>query len=677
MASEMEFVNYKDFVENLAETESLTSSDKVVVSNPTSGPRSMPGSAKDRSTTITAFRTGDVIPVDGPNGAAKMPKGDLLKETAQNALVGNVAQAFDPTRPSENPYKAGESVAYYGKTYIFNVDHYGAWSDSDVKPFVVADEVNEIGKRVPEETSQSYRENSVVIYDDENNKIVEVDDDGVHVKDVFVGFEDESRVIPNNEAGKREVNCDSVIIYDDEDNKIVEVDDDGIHAKDVFVYDGGEEVSVKDLVGSGDVEVILPNRFTAVVGDTLQLFYQGMIKVPGPESKYNILVTCSKGKQFPRYFEFTPAAGDDGSYSFKITIKNNNGKVVGEKTCYLDVVAKLASSPATDKKIVCIGDSLTAGGDWCAEAFRRLCGIGGTPVGDGLNNISFCGSMTKNGAGYFGVGGWTWKDYTTVGRRAFRFQVSGVSSLTYGAVYQNDGHDYTIIENNTINGIGNILCAVNSNYTPDNTGILTKSSGAGDNTISYSSFSLESQNPFWNYSENKLSFQNYADTYCGGTIDYLYALLTWNGMQSWQNDFSNVESDIKRFADVLHLEFPSAKLKLTGIQVPSVTGGMGANYGATGSSYADTFGMIATACNYNEFLKSIANDPSYSSFVDYIGIAPQFDTLYNMPFIEKNVNTRNSSKTEIIGTNGVHPSNSGYMQIGDAVYRDLIKTLTD
>lgn len=41
---------------------------------------------KDWATSITAFRTGDVIPVDGPSGTAKMSKDDLLKETAENAV---------------------------------------------------------------------------------------------------------------------------------------------------------------------------------------------------------------------------------------------------------------------------------------------------------------------------------------------------------------------------------------------------------------------------------------------------------------------------------------------------------------------------------------------------------------------------------------------------------------
>ena len=41
---------------------------------------------KDLATSITDFRDGDVILVDGPSGTAKMSKVDLLKETAENAL---------------------------------------------------------------------------------------------------------------------------------------------------------------------------------------------------------------------------------------------------------------------------------------------------------------------------------------------------------------------------------------------------------------------------------------------------------------------------------------------------------------------------------------------------------------------------------------------------------------
>ena len=90
MPSEMEFVNYKEFVAGLSETENPTSTDKQVICNPTDGPRSVPGSAKDRSTTLTAFREGDTIPVDGAT-LAEMPYADLLRVTAENATTGELS----------------------------------------------------------------------------------------------------------------------------------------------------------------------------------------------------------------------------------------------------------------------------------------------------------------------------------------------------------------------------------------------------------------------------------------------------------------------------------------------------------------------------------------------------------------------------------------------------------
>lgn len=83
---------------------------------------------KDWAASITAFRTGDVIPVDGPDGTAKMSKDSLLKEASQNTLAGNIAPAFD----SMATYKKGDRVSYGGKTYAFKTAHTGAWSFGDV-----------------------------------------------------------------------------------------------------------------------------------------------------------------------------------------------------------------------------------------------------------------------------------------------------------------------------------------------------------------------------------------------------------------------------------------------------------------------------------------------------------------------------------------------------------------
>ena len=205
--------------------------------------------------------------------------------------------------------------------------------------------------------------------------------------------------------------------------------------------------------------------------------------------------------------------------------------------------------------------------------------------------------------------------------------------------------------------------------TPLSSGVLTKKSGDGDVTINFSSYSNDSKNPLWD--NGKMSFIPYANSYCNGQIDVVYTLLSWNGHSSWRTDFKSVIEQVKVFADTLHKEFPNAKLKILGLQVPSVTGGMGANYGATGGNYADAYGMAITAFNQNKAYQDFANQPEYSSFVEYVDVASQFDTEYSMPYIDKPVNTRNTV-TEKIGSNGVHPNLEGQYQIADVVYRNFV-----
>lgn len=80
---------------------------------------------KDWLVSITSFRSGDVIPVDGPLGSAKMSKDDLLKDTAQNALAGNVAPEFVP---NETNAVAGMPYVFSGKLYEANENYSGAWN---------------------------------------------------------------------------------------------------------------------------------------------------------------------------------------------------------------------------------------------------------------------------------------------------------------------------------------------------------------------------------------------------------------------------------------------------------------------------------------------------------------------------------------------------------------------
>ena len=421
----------------------------------------------------------------------------------------------------------------------------------------------------------------------------------------------------------------------------------------------------------------MPDKLYSVVGDTFQLFYNGITKALNIDN-YQILITCLKGTQYRRYFEYTPSLSDIGTTTFKVEIKNENGVILGTKTCSL-ITADTPSSPLTNVNVACFGDSLSLGA-WSHETDRRLIGSGGVPLANGINNVTFIGSLDYDGTHYHGGSGWTWTNYTTAGSLAFRFILSNpLAAIAMGNRYSNNEHTYTVIEINN----GTILCSVvydgtpetienAAHYAPQGTGILTKTLGSGDLAINYSSHSVDSANPLWDYTNNEMTFINYANLYANGNIDVVYVFLTWNTpLSSWREDWTWFNAQIKIFADTLHSEFPNAKLKLMAVQLPSLKLMMPA-YGANGSGYADTYGMLVSAFNMQKAYQDWCNQDDYKNWCEFVSVASQFDSDYNMAYTEKDVNTRNSTHKEAYASNGVHPSTNGYMQIADVVYRNIV-----
>ena len=88
----------------------------------------------------TSLMTMDIA-VDGTD-TAKMAKDDLLRETAENALAGNVAKKFN----TADDFGAGENVIYNGSEYVIIKDHTaGSWASSDA--YKTSDRnISELGK---------------------------------------------------------------------------------------------------------------------------------------------------------------------------------------------------------------------------------------------------------------------------------------------------------------------------------------------------------------------------------------------------------------------------------------------------------------------------------------------------------------------------------------------------
>ena len=428
------------------------------------------------------------------------------------------------------------------------------------------------------------------------------------------------------------------------------------------------------------VDVYLPDKIVAVVGDVLEIFWRSIIKAVDPYA-YDIYVECAKGNNLPKKFYYSPNSADVGSEILTVKVKNRNGNLVGTATTTLVTVAA-PQSPVENLNVFCIGDSLTSGGQWPCEAKRRL--TSNFTIDDiqasNLSNITFCGkkeitydygnnkSITSN---CYGHGGWVWYDYQKAASPQYRVSVSGVGSVSVDAKYTNNGKTFTVKEVNVTAGTGTLL--LDGSGAPTNGGTLTRTSGSGDAEIAFTSYEVENENPLWDSAQNKFTFEPYVDMYGNGSIDVLYVLLSWNGQSAWKSYSASATTGqigyAKTFINKLHEEYPNAKVKVLGLQMPSPYGGLGQNYGT--NTYTQRFGLFVCAWNYNKALQDLCNLDAYSDFCEFVDVATQFDSENNMPGGQSKANKRNTV-TYYQQTNGVHPSNPGYFQIADVVYRNFV-----
>lgn len=430
--------------------------------------------------------------------------------------------------------------------------------------------------------------------------------------------------------------------------------------------------NVVSSTGSIVPTVKMPRNLYAVVGDTLQMFVRGVLKTSNPYV-YPYTIESTVGNNYPRYFEYTPVLADTASsktITFNILDTAYNIVSTGQTTLF---VASASTAPISSKNILCLGDSLTAGGTWPKELYRRLTQTGGTPNGHGFENITFIGDKAISGypsQSYVGFGGWTFSTYNNSS------SVNGavLTTLTHDKTKEDVGSEWADSNGKLWKMIyaTSSIKVYNSNSVLPISGTLIHSSGATHTaSIVYTSSSIEAASPF-NYG-NSFSLSSWATRNGYSTIDAVYVLLAWNNIASPPNktDFSSLLSDVRTFLDKLHSDFPNAIVRILGPQLPSTNGGLGSNYGSSGTS--EYYGIVRNVFNCNDAFQSICDEPAYDGWVKFINLSSQFDSEYNMPFTTKAVNTR-SNITESLGTNGVHPSTEGYYQIADAVYREFIHT---
>ena len=420
----------------------------------------------------------------------------------------------------------------------------------------------------------------------------------------------------------------------------------------------------KELAFSEDSSDLFecPDDLYSVVGDTLELFYKGITKVVDSDL-LEFDVNASEGKAYKRKYVVTPTTA--GTISLTLVARDNFGNQLKAKEINL-IKTATPTSPNTLKNVLCIGDSLTLLGTWCAELDRRLTGSGGSPSGLGLSNISFIGTCTNGSTGYEGHGGWSFKSYTSSMTSDEFMLINGTfdkTSADQHSIYKDSNNKEWKLETIGANQIK--IIRVSASGTLPASGTLTwVSGGVNTGNIVYTSSEQAAGNPFWNDNNNDIDFITYASNLGISSIDYAVILLGWNSTGVEQAIY---KSQAETFISKLHRDYPNCRVILLGLQTPS-RDGLAVNYGTDWKYFA----TMQNAWIINNIYKSIADE---TANVYYVNLASQFDAEYGYPTTNMNVNVR-SSVTEAIQSNGIHPNTTGQYQIADAVYRRICALLS-
>jgi lysophospholipase L1-like esterase len=436
------------------------------------------------------------------------------------------------------------------------------------------------------------------------------------------------------------------------------------------------------------LKLFLPKTIDAVVGDTLEIFYESLTSAAMP-LRYNVVAISEKGRSYRLKWLYTPMPSDR-SFPLSIRYYDDFGNLVGAADSTV-MIREKAVSPDQNVNILCIGASATAGGEWVGELRRRLCSTGGSPEALGLSNLTFIGSCGQAPARFEAYGGWSWSSYlknVSATPNAWIYVISGMKSdpATQHSVWQTSDRRQWQLE--TLDAKSNRLKIKpypNTVKKPDPLppeGVLTWVSGGNEHEeIRYKGMQPEKGNPFWSVTGDNLSFRNYLKrNKIDGGIDLCLIGLGGNDlfinrkhMSVFHTDTTIIVDAAKKFLDTLHKEFPECKVIISSLPFPDVDG-YGENYDCKTPS-SNAFALKNAIIDLSAAYQELADRPEYRDFVDYLNLACQYDGRNGGRIKTRPASLRSPVK-EPICINALHPSYHGYMMFADAYYRKITSYLS-
>ena len=441
--------------------------------------------------------------------------------------------------------------------------------------------------------------------------------------------------------------------------------------KDVHTLNDALEVQqteIEDIKNSIDIdELHVPSVIHAVKNERLLLFKYAITK----DDYRNLYMQCNNGRDFLRYLHFIPSSVGN----VELIVKN--GKQV--KKSSISVIEP--HNPSSQVNILMVGSStLWNYRNEFEELYRRLISTDGeeitefglrikspsNPKGLGLTNINFVGRCTNNQHFNFeATGGYAWNNYYgTASDYNYAIIVPDTSLYSVNAIYTNGTDNFKITE---ISGSDNRISCKSSKNGAVIGSSLSKVSGEGASTMSVTSYSQTISRPFLD-PEGNTSLRYYMNRYCNeANVDIVIFDDMMFNLGFWDGAFSNYAEPLLR---IIHSEYPSAKIIISSEELGDALHGVAYTYTSELGRTIEMNDKARALVEKTEALIVKLNNEFGSEVCIYCAKTLQCDAEYDYPKKSSSVNNR-VTQTELIGDNGIHPTNEGILNQVDSYYRSI------
>jgi hypothetical protein len=361
----------------------------------------------------------------------------------------------------------------------------------------------------------------------------------------------------------------------------------------------------------GPARLLLPPVIHALEGLEANLYFENAFLLADPRQVLPD-VNCGKGAQQNERWTWTPKAKDAGDHPLKLELKSDSNATVSRAATVVRVIPRKVASPAPpERSLLLIGDSLTAASIY-PEQILSLARGDGYP----LRLIGTRGPGVEEGkppgpVRHEGYGGWTAERFAT-----------HYTGKARGGPYRECGSPF-----------------------------------------------LYQKNPGDPAEKPVLDFERYCAEFNGGTgPDFVTLLLGCNDHFGATDE--TIEDSITRFLHhtetlvaMIHRVRPETRIGLILPMPPAATqDAFGANHGSGQTRWQYLRNRHRVVERMTETFRGREDD-----HVFLVGAHLNLDPVHGFPSVKVPAHSR-TAEPIVRQNNGVHPSESGYRQIGDAVY---------